>query len=270
MPITTNWKAQVAARSPHLQSPTAQRGKKKGEGKQPFLIKQLSAPTQVKSKYTLHSLPGPRSLTRLLSDEKGMVYNPQAQRWEGNENALASFTSPSTTTLQFPVPPTTNMPHHVLHNPLPPSPPRPALITHIAPTKGVRVEKGMVFDPHSMRWLKLDHRSTDPLSPSASVGEDDEDPFAGFDDLVDEPTKGEVSLAGAGTGAPAEVLAEHVPEEFDPGPEFIRRIREEEAVWRRKTEAWVGSQRVALGEGWKWAIRRYAGTMEEERGRWDD
>jgi hypothetical protein len=47
-PVNVNWKAQVAARSPH-NSPTAQR-KRPGEAKKPFLIKQMSHTQLVKSK----------------------------------------------------------------------------------------------------------------------------------------------------------------------------------------------------------------------------
>jgi len=48
MPLSINWKAQVAARSPHA-SPTSTR-KRKGEGKQPILIKQMTPSNLAKSK----------------------------------------------------------------------------------------------------------------------------------------------------------------------------------------------------------------------------
>jgi hypothetical protein len=51
-----------------------------------------------------------------------------------------------------------------------------------------------------------------------------------------------------------------VGEEFDVGPGFIRRQREEEAAWRRRVDGWVGGLRDT-GEhrgGWRWAIRDFA------------
>ena len=44
MPITTNWKAQVAARNPH-NSPSAMRNKRKGTGQRPLLINPLNSPS---------------------------------------------------------------------------------------------------------------------------------------------------------------------------------------------------------------------------------
>ena len=44
MPITTNWKAQVAARNPHA-SPSAMRNKRKGTGQRPLLINPMNSPT---------------------------------------------------------------------------------------------------------------------------------------------------------------------------------------------------------------------------------
>ena len=44
MPITMNWKAQVAARNPHT-SPSAMRNKRKGTGQRPLLINPLNSPT---------------------------------------------------------------------------------------------------------------------------------------------------------------------------------------------------------------------------------
>ena len=49
MPLSINWKAQVAARSPHA-SPTSTR-KRKGDGKQPMLIKQMTPSNLAKSKF---------------------------------------------------------------------------------------------------------------------------------------------------------------------------------------------------------------------------
>lgn len=52
MPVQTNWKAQVAARSP-ANSPTLPRGRPRGTGQKPMLIKQMSTPI-MKSKLIVH------------------------------------------------------------------------------------------------------------------------------------------------------------------------------------------------------------------------
>lgn len=122
----------------------------------------------------------------------------------------------------------------------------------------------MVFDPRRMCWLKLGPgagANGDPLSPSAT--EDEEDPFAGIDDIPDEkspapPGARDSSGPGFGsssTGAGTENMqALVVGEEFDLGPDFIRRQREEEGNWRRRVEGWMIDSDV-LGEGWRWDIR---------------
>jgi hypothetical protein len=74
-------------------------------------------------------------------------------------------------------------------------------------------------------------------------------------------TAGESNAAG-GFGSPDVHDPSFVGEEFDVGPGFIRRQREEEAIWRRKTEGWVGGIRNN-GEqrgGWRWAIRDFAAS----------
>ncbi|OCK80353.1 hypothetical protein K432DRAFT_328401 [Lepidopterella palustris CBS 459.81] len=284
VPVQTNWKAQVAARSPHS-SPTAQRGRK-GTGQKPMLIKAMSAP--------------------MAKNEKGMTYNPVLHRWEGNEAALAPFSHPnvSTTTLALTTAstptfaPPNQHPHHqhdrshsISHTALsafqaqhshpqtqsrqiapgPPSPPRPALISNISAARGVQVERGMVFDPRKMCWLKLgpSARSGDPRSPSADM-DDEEDPFAGLEDLKDDESKvgvgagGAASVASAGFGEEGKATdPTFVGEEFDLGPSFIRRQREEETVWRRKVESWVGGIRDG-GDGWRWAVRDLAALAAAE------
>lgn len=208
--------------------------------------------------------------------EKGMVYNPHTLRWEGNENTLAHFEIP-------PIPPPLQTPtptsHHAQqssymdHLPDAPSssPPRPALIAPMQATHGVQVNGGMVFDPRQMKWLKLKKDggrefSSGPLSPSVTDGEDEDDAFAGIDDLKVEnspfPAVGggrggsgmasPVSMAGA--GGPAG----EVHEEFDLGPQFIRVQRDEEAAWRRRCEAWFpsGGEEPRVDDGrWRWGIR---------------
>ncbi|KAH7089746.1 hypothetical protein FB567DRAFT_590546 [Paraphoma chrysanthemicola] len=283
-PRPMSWAAQVAARSPHT-SPTA--NKKKGSGQKPQLIRQMTQP------YT--------------HNEKGMVYNPTMQRWEGNEEALVSFTLPntSTTTLALTTASTPtfappghplNRPHDRSHSishtalssihaaqksfssrmakitptpapapapaavPMPvPSPPRPALISQISAPRGVLHEGRMVFDPVKMKWLKAARHSNDPRSPS-EMDDDEEDPFAGIEDFKDNESLAGGSNAPGGVGSPDVQDPSFVGEEFDVGPGFIRRQREEEAIWRRRTEGWLGGFRDE-GEhrgGWKWAIRDFA------------
>jgi hypothetical protein len=225
-----------------------------------------------------------------------MIFNPQMNRWEGNEEALAPFSHPntSTTTLALTTAstPTFAPPghHHFNHShdrshsishialssiqaaqrnvssravkiaPAPvPSPPRPALISQISVPRGVQYEGRMVFDPVKMTWLKAPRVSNDPRSPPTEADED-EDPFAGIEDFKDDQsTTGGPGNSNGGTPNPDEPT--FVGEEFDLGPSFIRRQREEEAIWRRKTEAWVGGIRDN-GEnkhnGWRWAIRQFA------------
>jgi hypothetical protein len=228
-----------------------------------------------------------------------MVYNPSMQRWEGNEDVLVSFSQPnnSTTTLALTTASTPTfappgMTHGRAHdrsqsrshnllssihsrnlssprlmkmpsNPAPaPSPPRPALISQISAPRGVQYEGRMVFDPVKMTWLKAPRQSTGPASPM-SVGDPDEeeDPFAGLDDLKDNESVvgGNNGMAGGAANADDPTF---VGEEFDVGPSFIRRQREEEAVWRRRVEGWVGGIRDS-GEqrgGWRWAIRDFAAS----------
>ncbi|KAF2083863.1 hypothetical protein K490DRAFT_50567 [Saccharata proteae CBS 121410] len=303
MPVAANWKAQIAARSPHT-SPTSMR-KKRTSGLQPFLIKQMNAPA-VKSMSSHY--PSALQATNRPQDEKGMTYNPTLQRWEGNEESLLPFSSPIHPPISRavshshshsqPVLPTntnTNNPLRHSHNlsdrtnpPIfnpsasqpvaAPSPPRaPALISHFSTARGVQVERGMVFDPRRMCWLKLDpsarNDSNGPLSPTISI---DEDPFADIEDLRDDDDV-KVGIGGAGsnsnvggsvTGAPGQMdtVDVFVGEEFDLGPEFIRRQREEEDVWRRKVEGWVGSEREGLGEGWRWGFWDMCGQAMEGKG----
>ncbi|KAH8716822.1 hypothetical protein GQ44DRAFT_775775 [Phaeosphaeriaceae sp. PMI808] len=282
-PRPMSWAAQVAARSPHT-SPNAH--KKKGSGQKPQLIRQMTQP------YTYN--------------EKGMVYNPTMQRWEGNEEALVSFTLPnnSTTTLALTTastptfaPPghSLNRPHDRSHSlshtalssihaaqksfssrmakmnpppapapvvaPMPvPSPPRPALISQISAPRGVLHEGAMVFDPVKMKWLKKARLSNDPHSPSEL--EDEEDPFAGIEDFKDNESGAGRSNMPGDAHPPDGDDPSFIGEEFDVGPSFTRRQKEEEAIWRRRVEGWVGGMRDS-GEqrgGWRWAIRDFAAS----------
>lgn len=230
-----------------------------------------------------------------------MIYNPSMQRWEGNEEALAPFTHPNTstatldlTTVSTPTfaPPNNTFGHShershsishtalsqiqmknvssravkVLSRPAP-SPPRPALISQKTMPRGVQYEGRMVFDPVKMTWLKAPRVSEDPRSPSVDM-DDEEDPFAGLEDLKDnESVVGHG--AGGGNGNSGVEDPTFVGEEFDLGPSFIRRQREEELIWRRRTESWVSIMRDDGDQkyGWRWAIRSFAQSASEAQGR---
>ncbi|KAF2755370.1 hypothetical protein EJ05DRAFT_488149 [Pseudovirgaria hyperparasitica] len=264
----TNWKAHVAAHSPH-NSPVQ---KRKGTGQKPHLIKPMSTP--------------------IVKNEKGMVYNPILHRWEGNDTALNTFNlaNQSNTSLASAAPIPTGQasnpflqqlisaPHGTLHpgvifpprqsSPTSHSPPRPALISQMSTARNqVQVERGMVFDPLRMKWLKISsHRQSDASNPDASPSvEDEEDPFAGLEDLKDETTQPHSTKNSLGPGElqPAIEDTAFVSEEFDLGPEFIRRQTDEEKIWRKRTEGWVGSQRESLGDGWRWSVRDLARLAAE-------
>lgn len=243
MPMTTNWKAQLAARSPNT-SPVAQ--KNKGRRAAPNLI------------------PPTAALGKPMT-EKGMVFNPLTLRWEGNENVLASFEFPPP--LQTPTPashaPATSYMSHHQHS-VSASPPRPALITPLASdysNQNIKVVGGMVFDPRRMCWLKL--RPGEAGKNSPSVTEDEEDPFAGLEDLKDGPATSTTGNGGVGSGGGLATDEWLVGEEFDLGPEFIRRQRDEEAAWRRKCDAWFLREATPRfdDESWRWSIRDIAGQM---------
>ena len=219
-----------------------------------------------------------------------MTYNPDLQRWEGNEDALVPFSHPNTSTSTValttastptfapPNPPphahdrshsvSRNVPSAHKHvsspaaNVAPSSPARaPALISHISAARGVQVERGMVFDPHKMCWLKLDpsSRPGDPR-PSLDGGDDDDDPFAGLEDLKDDQRAADTGAAPPPGGPPGDAFGVDevvfVGEEFDVGPSFVRRQREEESAWRRRVDGWTSPHRD--DRAWRWAVRDLA------------
>lgn len=227
-----------------------------------------------------------------------MVYNPQTLRWEGNENTLAQFERDVPPAAETPTPSSyqNNLHHHLHHHSshqhLPPalgdiplksaSPSRPALITKI-PTSGatghgggsghaVQVQNGMVYDPQQMKWLKWKggRDASGQLSPSVTDGDtDEEDPFAGIEDLRDENHPAPSALGGAGGDASAAAVAGmaspvslaaagvgEVHEEFDMGPRFIQSQRDEEAAWRKRCAAWFTDDQPRVDDGrWRRAIR---------------
>lgn len=160
-----------------------------------------------------------------------MHWNATACRWEGNEKAVQGFDVVA-----------------------PPSPPRPALITNFGGPSGTLVSGNMVFDNQAKKWLKLGTAMSNPRSPS--VGDDD-DPFRDIEDLKDD-TPADASLPGPRAGTAAGEWM--VGEEFDVGPEFVRRQKEEEALWREKIGGWFGPARDWEGDSYKWAIRDLATT----------
>ena len=277
-----------------------------------------------------------------------MTYNPILQRWEGNDGALSRFTTPTPTSAQphvsrFPTShahphPYRNLQHHGHTNSTPNlrrpstttlnggSPPRatPALITNMgAGGRGVQVERGMVFDPQRMCWLKLDskakqarRKSQDPYAMSIDGesldrggdqddDDDDDDPFKGLEDLKDENTDSRPPTAIRATAAtpvdpraggltvssssrpvsglfgsplastvahalppspgPAAEQTPLISEEFDLGPEFIRRQREEEAIWAKRVNSWIRG-REGISEDWRWRIREIGREVEGMRG----
>ena len=235
--------------SKNINSPIAHRSKKKPPPqKKPFLIKPLND-----------------AAVNSANLSKNMSWNADLVRWEGNENALtpfdapASILQPSALSLASPASPSAGK--------------TPALIANVGASKGVQMSGGMVFDPSQMRWLKVGRAGpgrSDSNSKSSENAEDDEDPFAGLEDLVEGPIKPK-GMQGRGDsfGASSEASRfkktfdddedQLVGEEFDVGPDFVRRQRAEEDRWRNKVAGWVGPG-VGREEGdtWKWTIRQKA------------
>ncbi|PMD56297.1 uncharacterized protein K444DRAFT_654456 [Hyaloscypha bicolor E] len=236
--LTNQWKAKVSATTGlstiHAQSVKPKRSK--GPPQKPQLIKPLG------------NLNNPKSV-------KGMYYNPYTYRWEGNENDLTPFDAPASS------PSTASVPSHMFRE-KENTTPRPALIQNVNSSQNVQVVGGMVFDPQRMCWLKL------PAAPQNNRSEpgdtidrfdafdDEEDVFKDVPDLEDAPAK-EADEVGGRKSDGASGLKDDwlVGEEFDVGPEFVRRQREEEERWRRKCEKWVGAGLDRGGDEWRWSIR---------------
>lgn len=192
-----------------------------------------------------------------------MTYNPETLRWEGNENTLAQFELPSvetpTPSMHHPQSSYMDMPHPNVKSS---SPTRPALITKISTGVGhnVQVQNGMVYDPHQMKWLKWKggRDVSGQLSPSVTDG-DEEDCFAGIDDLQDENAPGAIGSAVGGMASPVSLAAAgvgEVHEEFDLGPRFIKLQEDEEVAWRRRCVGWFTEDQPRQDDGlWRRAIR---------------
>ncbi|KAL2205292.1 hypothetical protein CC79DRAFT_1275537 [Sarocladium strictum] len=189
----------------------------------------------------------------------GMFYNADTFRWEGNENVLNVFDAAAST------PSTASVPAHIAAQNKEVQTPRPALITNISATKGVQVVGGMVFDPQAMCWLKLGPQSnagtsdmSDPLD-GFNAFDDEEDVFKDIPDLDDAAGTHEEGGSGRVSDIKDEWL---VGEEFDVGPEFVRRQREEEDRWRKKCEKWT-SRTPRDREAWRWTIRELVSQFDD-------
>lgn len=189
-----------------------------------------------------------------------MVYNPQTLRWEGNENTLSHFDMPP---METPTPSSHEQSASSFMERHQGSPSRPALISQVPTSNGlnVQVQNGMVYDPQQMKWLKFKggRDVSGQLSPSATDVDDEEDAFAGIEDLRDENTPLALVNNSGGMASPVSVAAAgvgEVHEEFDLGPRFIQLQRDEETAWRRRCEGWFpgGNSRPDDGR-WRWQIR---------------
>ncbi|KAI0413400.1 cytokinesis regulator [Xylaria grammica] len=176
----------------------------------------------------------------------GMTYNPVTFRWEGNENVLNAFDVPASS------PSAPSLPQAMIRD-KDAATPRPVLITNINTKKEVRRMGDMVFDPQNMCWLEVKTatpsgvQTEDHMAGFAALEE--EDPFKDIPDLEDKVS------TNSGLGRVSDIREDWlVGEEFDVGPEFVRRQHEEEARWRRKCEKWTS--KVARNRtDWRWAIR---------------
>ncbi|KJZ80373.1 hypothetical protein HIM_00223 [Hirsutella minnesotensis 3608] len=241
---------------PHL-SQQAVRSKKHSKRPQqlkPHLIANLNSGKESKGKEH-HSLPKVLTAKFDRTVVNGMYYNADTFRWEGNDNALnvfdhAAVSTPSTTSAAQPWTREKEV-----------ATPRPALITNISATKGVQVVGGMVFDPQNMCWLKIGPPSNAKSETSDTMDgfnalDDDEDVFKDIPDL--EETNAE-EREGRASDIKDDWL---VGEEFDVGPEFIRRQREEEDRWRRKCEKWIANG-TRDRDTWRWTIRDLVSQFDD-------
>ncbi|KAI9834514.1 MAG: hypothetical protein M1826_002668 [Phylliscum demangeonii] len=242
---------------------------------------------RVKRRHTGAPPRKPQLIKPLAVD--GMHYNPDLCRWEGNENALAPFegapsavTATGTMTLASPglgdiafpaaragaVRPSSSKSDMTTVS-------RPALISSLAgnAASSVQVVGDMVFDPQQMCWLKLSYQQRAAGGGGASMSrdhEDEDDPFAGLDDLEDETkaAQKQSSSPGAATSAAAaiggETNGDWLGEEFDVGPTYVHRQRDEETRWHRKIGVWASPERTAAAYEWRWGIFRVLKGQQQE------
>ncbi|KAJ5095177.1 hypothetical protein N7532_007468, partial [Penicillium argentinense] len=222
--FNSNWKSHPITRLSPCSAPVRSRKNKPASqtSSKPHLIKPMGSGVQE------------------AKSVRGMRYNPNTYRWEGNENVVQDFIGT--------VPPKSPKP-------------APALIAKVGTMHNVQAVGGMVFDPHRMCWLRA--RSHGSETPNDPTFEDEDDVFAGLDDLEDKVvgrpsgTLNDLNAHPPGEEPSAGESSDEGPitEEFDVGPEFIRRQRAEEDKWRRKVDSWVSADRGDRETHWRWAIR---------------
>ncbi|EMR09744.1 hypothetical protein PNEG_01929 [Pneumocystis murina B123] len=167
-------------------------------------------PTKIKLKKKTKQMP---TLIRNLNSSPipkvvgQMKYNPQTRIWEGNEVELQKFDLYYTS-------------------------PRPALISHISDKKDMQIVGDMMFDPQKMCWIKI--------NPST---EDENDPFEGIKDLANNDSyiffESSNNSNGLSNSNYTDTQNFVVGEEFDVGPGFIRKQREEEENWKKSIQGWI-------------------------------
>ncbi|RKF66807.1 putative cytokinesis regulator [Golovinomyces cichoracearum] len=240
--FTNHWKAKIAASTSltSINNRSSKSCKNKSNYQKPQLIKQLGNHNKPKS-------------------VKGMYYNPHIYRWEGNDCDISHFDAPSSPSVDS-VPSLAYKDNHQSYREKETLTPRPALIQHVKSVHNVQVVGGMVFDPHRMCWLKIssqrrrDLNSSDDAANSVDSFNDEEDVFKDVPDLEENRPR-ESSLSGFKSDDHKEDFV--VGEEFDVGPEFVKRQREEEERWKRKVEVWIQAE---LGvdrniKDWRWNVR---------------
>jgi hypothetical protein len=114
--------------------------------------------------------------------------------------------------------------------------------------------------------LKIGHQDKTKSDASDTLDgfealEDEEDVFKDIPDLDDNNNVEEDR--GEGGGRVSDVKDDWlVGEEFDVGPEFVRRQREEEDRWRKKCEKWAG-RGPRDRDMWRWTIRDLVSQFDE-------
>ncbi|KAH8704282.1 putative cytokinesis regulator [Talaromyces proteolyticus] len=224
-PLSTNWKGPTLQEGETMLTLRSKKGKlSRTPTSRPQLIRPMGS-----------GVSGSRQIN-------GMQYNPATYRWEGNENTVAEF--------------------DIINRPKTPKA-APALITSIGATKDAQVVGNMVFDPQRMCWQKVASTLSDP-DGGPVVSDESEDVFAGLDDLQEKPdtqhkrvlSSDAFEMDGSDEQSGGDSGEEWpITEEFDVGPEFVKRQRAEEDRWKRKVTKWVSSERQRFGDGWRWAIR---------------
>ncbi|KAL4915567.1 hypothetical protein BDW62DRAFT_188127 [Aspergillus aurantiobrunneus] len=220
-PVNPNWKSQSISRIPSITGSIKNKKRKSSStsGSRPQLIKPIGTGVQERKSVN------------------GMHYNPVSFCWEGNENLVHGF------------------------DPTMPKSPKssPALITNVGAMYNVQVVDGMVFDPQRMCWLKLA-----PLQPGGDgvvAVEDEDDVFSNLADLEEPSSFDRKALEDFGPAISGDERSCEssdewpITEEFDVGPEFIRRQHTEEEKWRRKVDKWMNHNHAGYGSKWRWAIR---------------